>query len=64
MKDLIKEVVREMILNGEIAIAIIEDEDVWSNGYLGLEIDLEKQSIYDSVEIKDLMRLVWNYIKQ
>ena len=58
MKDLIKEVVREMILNGEIAIAIIEDEDVWSKGYLGLEIDLEKQSIYDSVELIDLMRLV------
>ena len=64
MKDLIKEVVREMILNGEIAIVIIEDEDVWSKGYLGLEIDLEKQSIYDSVEIKDLARLLWNYIKQ
>lgn len=58
MKDLIKEVVREMILNGEIAIAIIEDKDVWSKWYLGLEIDLEKQSIYDSVEIKDLMRLL------
>ena len=58
MKDLIKEVVREMILNGEIAIAIIEDEDVWSKWYLGLEIDLEKQSIYDSVEIKDLARLL------
>ena len=58
MKDLIKEVVREMIMNGEIAIATIEDKDVWSKWYLGLEIDLEKQSIYDSVEIKDLARLL------
>ena len=64
MKDLIKEVIKEMILNGEITIAIIEDENVWDGSYLGLEIDLKEQSIYDCIEIKDLMRSLWNYTKQ
>ena len=65
MNDLIKDVVREMILNGEIRLGIIEENGLY---HIGLEVVIEdevtKQSSWDSVELIDLMRLVWNYIKQ
>ena len=64
MNDLIKDVVREMILDGEIRISMIEENGL---NYLGLEVvedRVKKQSGWDSVELIDLMRLVWNYIKQ
>ena len=56
MKDLIKDVVREMILNGEIRISMIEENGL---NYLGLEVvedGVKKQSGWDSVDLIDLMR--------
>ena len=58
MNDLIKDVVREMILDGEIRISMIEENGL---NYLGLEVvedRVKKQSGWDSVELIDLMRLV------
>ena len=59
MNDLIKDVVREMILDGEIRIGIIEENGFY---HIGLEFVIEdevkKQSGWDSVELIDLMRLV------
>ena len=64
MNDLIKDVVREMILDGEIRLGIIEENGIY---HIGLEVvkdEVIKQSGWDSIELIDLMRLVWNYIKQ
>ena len=64
MDNLIKDVVREMILDGEIRLGIIEENEVY---HIGLEIvkdGVTKQSGWDSVKLIDLMRLVWNYTKQ
>ena len=58
MNGLIKDVVREMILNGEIRIGIIEENGLY---HIGLEVvkdEVTKQSCWDSVELIDLMRLV------
>ena len=55
MKDLIKDVVREMILNGEIRLSTIEENGL---NYLGLEVvegGVKKQSSLDSVDLIDLM---------
>lgn len=57
MNDLIKDVVREMILNGEIRLGIIEENGLY---HIGLEVvgdEVKKQSGRDSVELIDLMRL-------
>ena len=51
MKDLIKDVVREMILNGEIRLSTIEENGL---NYLGLEVvegGVKKQSGLDSVDL-------------
>ena len=58
MNDLIKDIVREMILDGEIRLGIIEENEVY---HIGLEIvkdGVTKQSGWDSVKLIDLMRLV------
>lgn len=64
MNDLIKDIVREMILNGEIRLGIIEENGLYHIGLEVVEDEVTKQSHWDSIEIIDLMRLVWNYIKQ
>ena len=64
MNDLIKDVVREMILDGEIRIGIIEENGLYHIGLEVVEEEVKKQSGRDSVGLIDLMRLVWNYIKQ
>ena len=64
MKDLIKDVVREMILNGEIRLSTIEENGL---NYLGLEVvegGVKKQSSLDSVDLIDLMMSLWNYTNQ
>ena len=64
MNDLIKDVVREMILDGEIRLGIIEENGLY---HIWLEVvkdEVIKQSGWDSIELIDLMRLVWNYTKQ
>ena len=65
MNDLIKDVVREMILDGEIRLGIIEENGLY---HIGLEVVIEdevtKQSVWDGINLIDLMRLLWNYIKQ
>ena len=58
MDELIKDVVREMILDGEIRIGLIEENCVY---HIGLEVvkdGVTKQSSWDSVKLIDLMRLV------
>ena len=57
MNDLIKDVVREMILNGEIRIGIIEENGLYHIGLEVVEDEVKKQSGRDSVELIDLMRL-------
>ena len=64
MDNLIKDVVREMILDGEIRIGIIEENGLYHIGLEVVEDEVKKQSGRDSVELIDLMRLVWNYTKQ
>ena len=65
MNDLIKDVVREMILDGEIRLGLIKENELY---HIGLEFVIEdevtKQSVWDSINLIDLMRLLWNYIKQ
>ena len=58
MNDLIKGVVREMILDGEIRIGIIEENGLYHIGLEVVEDEVKKQSGWDSVELIDLMRLV------
>lgn len=57
MNDLIKGVVREMILDGEIRIGIIEENGLYHIGLEVVEDEVKKQSGRDSVELIDLMRL-------
>ena len=57
MNDLIKDVVKEMILNGEIRIGIIEENGLYHIGLEVVEDEVKKQSGRDSVELIDLMRL-------
>ena len=57
MNDLIKDVVREMILNGEIRLSIIEENGLYHIGLEVVEDEVKKQSGWDSVELIDLMRL-------
>lgn len=57
MNDLIKDVVREMILDGEIRIGIIEENGLYHIGLEIVEDEVKKQSGRDSVELIDLMRL-------
>ena len=64
MNDLIKDVVREMILDGEIRLGIIEENSLYHIGLEVVEDEVTKQSGWDSIELIDLMRLVWNYTKQ
>lgn len=64
MNDLIKDVVREMVLDGEIRIGIIEENGLYHIGLEVVEEEVKKQSGRDSVGLIDLMRLLWNYIKQ
>ena len=55
MNDLIKDVVIEMILNGEIRLGIIEENGLY---HIGLEVvkdEVIKQSGCDSIELIDLM---------
>ena len=65
MNDLIKDVVREMILDGEIRLGLIKENGLY---HIGLEVVIEdevtKQSVWDGINLIDLMRLLWNYIKQ
>ena len=58
MNDLIKGVVREMILDGEIRIGIIEENGLYHIGLEVVEDEVKKQSGRDSVELIDLMRLL------
>ena len=58
MNDLIKDVVREMILNGEIRLGSIEENGLYHIGLEVVEDEVTKQSHWDSIEIIDLMRLV------
>ena len=59
MNDLIKDVVREMILDGEIRLGIIEENGLY---HIGLEVVIEdevtKQSVWDGINLIDLMRLL------
>ena len=57
MNDLIKDIVREMILDGEIRIGIIEENGLYHIGLEIVEDEVKKQSGRDSVELIDLMRL-------
>ena len=57
MNDLIKDVVREMILDGEIRIGIIEENGLYHIGLEVVEDEVKKQSGRDSVELIDLIRL-------
>ena len=57
MDNLIKDVVREMILDGEIRIGIIEENGLYHIGLEVVEDEVKKQSGRDSVELIDLMRL-------
>lgn len=57
MNDLIKDVIREMILNGEIRLGIIEENGLYHIGLEVVEDEVKKQSGRDSVELIDLMRL-------
>ena len=57
MNDLIKDVVREMVLDGEIRIGIIEENGLYHIGLEVVEDEVKKQSGRDSVELIDLMRL-------
>ena len=57
MNDLIKDIVREMILNGEIRLGIIEENGLYHIGLEVVEDEVKKQSGRDSVELIDLMRL-------
>ena len=65
MNDLIKDVIREMILDGEIRLGLIKENGLY---HIGLEVVIEdevtKQSVWDGINLIDLMRLLWNYIKQ
>ena len=58
MNDLIKDIVREMILNGEIRLGIIEENGLYHIGLEVVEDEVTKQSHWDSIEIIDLMGLV------
>ena len=58
MNDLIKDIVREMILNGEIRLGIIKENGLYHIGLEVVEDEVTKQSHCDSIEIIDLMRLV------
>ena len=58
MNDLIKDVVREMILNGEIRLGIIEEDGFYHIGLEVIEDEVTQQSIWDSVNLIDLMRLL------
>ena len=58
MNDLIKDIVREMILNGEIRLGSIEENGLYHIGLEVVEDEVTKQSHWDSIEIIDLMRLV------
>ena len=58
MNDLIKDVVKEMILDGEIRIGIIEENGLYHIGLEVVEDEVTKQSCWDSIEIIDLMRLI------
>ena len=57
MNDLIKDVVREMILDGEIRLGIIEENGLYHIGLEVVEEEVKKQSGRDSVGLIDLMRL-------
>ena len=57
MNDLIKDVVRGMVLDGEIRIGIIEENGLYHIGLEVVEDEVKKQSGRDSVELIDLMRL-------
>ena len=57
MNDLIKDVIREMILDGEIRIGIIEENGLYHIGLEVVEDEVKKQSGRDSVELIDIMRL-------
>ena len=57
MNDLIKDIVREMILNGEIRLGIIEENGLYHIGLEVVEEEVKKQSGRDSVGLIDLMRL-------
>ena len=58
MNDLIKDVVREMILDGEIRIGIIEENGLYHIGLEAVKDGVTKQSGWDSLELIDLMRLL------
>ena len=58
MNDLIKDVVREMVLDGEIRIGIIEENGLYHIGLEVVEEEVKKQSGRDSVGLIDLMRLL------
>lgn len=59
MNDLIKDVVREMILDGEIRLGLIKENGLY---HIGLEVVIEdevtKQSVWDGINLIDLMRLL------
>ena len=57
MNDLIKDVVKEMILDGKIRLGIIEENGLYHIGLEVVEDEVKKQSSLDSVELIDLMRL-------
>ena len=57
MNDLIKDVVKEMILDGKIRLGIIEENGLYHIGLEVVEDEVKKQSGRDSVELIDLMRL-------
>ena len=57
MNDLIKDVVREMILDGEIRLGIIEENGLYHIGLEVVEEEVKKQSGRDSVGLIDLMML-------
>ena len=58
MKDLIKDVVREMILDGEIRLGLIKENELYHIGLEVVEDEVTKQSIWDSINLLDLMRLL------
>ena len=57
MNDLIKDVVREMILDGEIRLGIIEENGLYNIWLEVVEEEVKKQSGLDSIGLIDLMRL-------
>ena len=52
MNDLIKDIVREMILNGEIRLGIIEENGLYHIGLEVVEDEVTKQSIWDSINLQ------------